>query len=365
MTIAESLTKLSTDLSAAYDAVAAKGGTVPTEKNTNNLSTAISSITGGGGDDDPYVVPEFDGGLYGAIAYLDDDGQVQYYTAPNSGSLLLTGSSQPQDTIATLPGGERIRRGQLLAYSFGSNVLTSPPSYFCVNMTNLRRLYGLETRMWSSIGSHFLQSCFNFNQPLTLPASVTSISANFMQACYSFNQPISLPSGLKSINNYFLAYCYSFNQPVTLPTGLTTVGTNFLGYNYTFNKSIDLPSTLQTIGASFLCQNYNFNRGLTLPDGLTSISNEFLYGCDLFNQPLTLPATLASVGTSFMYRCNNYTSILTLNTEAHPTDNNTLSANGNTAPMYVTGVTLAGPYAQVWKDALPDHSYRKLIVATE
>lgn len=52
MSIATNLQKLETDITNAYDAVQTKGGTIPTDKNTNNLATAISSISGGGGDID-------------------------------------------------------------------------------------------------------------------------------------------------------------------------------------------------------------------------------------------------------------------------------------------------------------------------
>lgn len=47
MSIATKLTKLETDITSAYSAVQAKGGTIPTNKNTENLATAISSISGG------------------------------------------------------------------------------------------------------------------------------------------------------------------------------------------------------------------------------------------------------------------------------------------------------------------------------
>lgn len=49
MSIASELTKLETDITNAYDAIQTKGGTIPSNKNTENLSTAISSISGGGG----------------------------------------------------------------------------------------------------------------------------------------------------------------------------------------------------------------------------------------------------------------------------------------------------------------------------
>ena len=49
MSIASELTKLETDITNAYSAIQTKGGTIPSNKNTENLSTAINSISGGGG----------------------------------------------------------------------------------------------------------------------------------------------------------------------------------------------------------------------------------------------------------------------------------------------------------------------------
>ena len=51
MSVATELTKLNTNIKNAYDEIATKGGTVPQNKNTDNLATAISSISGGGGSD--------------------------------------------------------------------------------------------------------------------------------------------------------------------------------------------------------------------------------------------------------------------------------------------------------------------------
>lgn len=44
MSIATNLQKLETDITNAYSAVQTKGGTAPSDKNTNNLPTAINSI---------------------------------------------------------------------------------------------------------------------------------------------------------------------------------------------------------------------------------------------------------------------------------------------------------------------------------
>lgn len=48
MSIATKLTKLETDITNAYNVVVSKGGTLPTDKNTENLPDAINSIQTGG-----------------------------------------------------------------------------------------------------------------------------------------------------------------------------------------------------------------------------------------------------------------------------------------------------------------------------
>ena len=48
MATADLLQELATDLQNAYTAVSNKGGTIPANKNTNNLATAIASIPSGG-----------------------------------------------------------------------------------------------------------------------------------------------------------------------------------------------------------------------------------------------------------------------------------------------------------------------------
>lgn len=72
MSIATKLTKLETDITSAYDAVQTKGGTIPSDKNTNNLPTAINSIPSGG----PTSITTFsivNNGTYGYLNHLVTD----------------------------------------------------------------------------------------------------------------------------------------------------------------------------------------------------------------------------------------------------------------------------------------------------
>lgn len=46
MSIQSQITRINNNIKAAYNAVAAKEGQIPEEKNSNNLATAINSIEG-------------------------------------------------------------------------------------------------------------------------------------------------------------------------------------------------------------------------------------------------------------------------------------------------------------------------------
>lgn len=56
MAIADTINSMKTNITNAYNAIQVKGGTVPTNKNLTNLSTAINSIPAGGGIEDVATV---------------------------------------------------------------------------------------------------------------------------------------------------------------------------------------------------------------------------------------------------------------------------------------------------------------------
>lgn len=56
MAIADTINSMKTNITNAYNAIQTKGGTVPTNKNLANLSTAINSIPAGGGIEDVATV---------------------------------------------------------------------------------------------------------------------------------------------------------------------------------------------------------------------------------------------------------------------------------------------------------------------
>lgn len=77
MAISDELNTLKTNILSAYNTIQAKGGTIPTNKNTQNLSDAINTIQGGGSVSSPLFSGSYDRNGLKQIGWTDTD--VDYY----------------------------------------------------------------------------------------------------------------------------------------------------------------------------------------------------------------------------------------------------------------------------------------------
>ena len=80
MAIADTINSMKTNITNAYNAIQTKGGTVPTNKNLENLSTAINSIPAGGGIEDVATVAALK-----AKCTAENVGKFYKYTGTSSG----------------------------------------------------------------------------------------------------------------------------------------------------------------------------------------------------------------------------------------------------------------------------------------
>lgn len=259
----------------------------------------------------------------------------------------------------------------------------------------------------SYIGDGFLEGCYSFNQPLTIPDSIAGIGKEFMMACRTFNQHLTLPANLNSIGNYFMANCYSFNQPLTIPDKSKYIGSQFLYFCYSFNQPLILPSNMPFIASYFMTYCYSFNQPLTIDSAqvdfqfmvncysfnqpltflknnvvvddyfmsycqsfnqpltidFSRIGNNFMSTCYSFNQPLVIPSTLTEIGEQFMYECYSFT-FLNYNASVYPTNYSLTQSINSKTSTFGTGIKITGTKAAELKAALPDRTnspYRKLV----
>ena len=147
-------------------------------------------------------------------------------------------------------------------------------------------------------------------------------------------------------------------------TNVTQISNNFLTYCANLTQ-LELPSTVTSIGNYFLYQCTSFNYPIDLSN-ITTIGNYFLSGCSSFNQNLVIPSTMTSIGSYFLYSCDRMTGTITCNADASiiPTSNYIMATEFAQATMYTTGITLVGPYAQLWRAKFSNRKvspYRKTI----
>lgn len=102
MAIADTINLMKTNITNAYNAIQTKGGTIPTNKNLENLSTAINSIEAGGGIEDVATVAALQ-----AKCTADNAGKVYRYTGTTSGNYIKGALYvvHYDDTTANYDGG--------------------------------------------------------------------------------------------------------------------------------------------------------------------------------------------------------------------------------------------------------------------
>lgn len=104
MTIASEITRIQTNIANAYTEISNKGGTLPATEDSDNLATAIGTITGGSGQDviEAYKLPDdavistayadFNNGILNSYAYETNGGGIHFpidFTANNGDVLEL------------------------------------------------------------------------------------------------------------------------------------------------------------------------------------------------------------------------------------------------------------------------------------
>ena len=306
MSIASEIEDLNTNLTAAKNAVTTKGGTVG-DTGLAGLASEIATIPSGGSLAN-----------YGSITYLDANNVEQTLTLATEEDYLelTTGGTSMLITI----NGVDVIKSQITGVTIADGV-TYIPGQFCNGCTNLKTV--------------------------VVPSSVHFIGSRVFNGCDVTNASLSLDNVVK-------------------------IEDNFLSSNSHFNSPISLPRIME-IGDGFLIYCGGFDSSLTINDDCEIIGSGFLRGCESFAQQLSLPSgiktALVNPGDRFMQECKKFTGPLVCNCNASQmsTSNNVLSSTDVTAPLYVTGVTLTGTYANDWKTKFPDRTsspYRKLVVGS-
>lgn len=336
MTLASDINSMYAHTKQTYDSLEALGASMPEDKNLENLATAFDSLP-----IEPH--PRF-GHLYttanpkGIDLPTYEDWEALCVSSPYSPPpfTFSFGTVNREDVTGLIIGNEVDNVGE----AFMAN---------CQNLISIKGVEKLKT-----IGKYFLYECINFNSPISLHPELTTIPQSFLAYCRSFNYPLIIPNNVTLIGGQFMLYCSAFNSPITFSNSLQTIQTSGGGY----------------IGG-FMSECNAFNQPIVFPNSLQDIQSGGLVHCDNFSESVTLPSssTPIYINKYMLMSSDNFIGPLVCNcppdTSSSSTNDTFLTTTNVNSPKYQEGVVLTGPYAQQWKNYLPNKTtspYRKIVL---
>ena len=247
MSIADELTQLATDISNAYSAINTKGGTIPANKNTNNLATAISTISGSAKPEETKTV---------ALDMANGDqvvtptaGSVLTQVTVEKPSTMIPSNIKKNITIGGVTGTLEAEETDIVAdYSniltLGAGALrpsaswvgnglkrinlpnlTSVGNYVCYQNTTLKKV---EMPSLTSSGISPFYGCTNLEY-LDV-SSLTTLPTSFASNCSSLQTLILPYKQISSVNND--SFSWTSLTKWNFPTAILVNDSAFRALNY-------------------------------------------------------------------------------------------------------------------------------------
>jgi hypothetical protein len=176
---------------------------------------------------------------------------------------------------------------------------------------------------------------------------------------------VALGTNAAYVSVYFLSNC-SLLTTITGVENLIYVGNYFLYNCSSLNCNLNF-ERLYSCGSRFMTGCTSFNGTLQIPE-IHEVAAYFMNNCTSFAQTLTFPSKVTSAGNNIMYNCDSFTNLVfNCDPNNFVSHANSFATTNASAPMYTTGITVTGTYANEFKTYFPDNSsspYRKIIVAS-
>lgn len=197
MSIASEIERIKTNIANAYVELESKGATLPTERNSDNLSNVITTVPTGGGDME--LEQSF-------MSNIDNTRGSNCTKLPNATTSIGTYAFYNRTNLAlkSLPSG-----------------VTSIGNYAFYNCTNLA-LSNLPSGI-TSISIYSFYNCTNLALK-SLPSDTTYIGAYAFYKCSNIVLT-SLPENINTLGNFAFNQCTKLAL-TSLPSGITTIPNN-------------------------------------------------------------------------------------------------------------------------------------------
>lgn len=347
MSIATNLEKLETDITNAYSAINTKGGAIPSDKNTNNLSTAISSIPSGGGD----AVIEKDVNFYDYGGTLVDS-----YTSSEFANLSSLPNNPTQEGLTAQGWNWTLSNAKTYVNNYGKldigqNYDTSDgKTKLYVEIQEYKKhvyvgfgINGSATINWgdnttstltgTSISTvvyaeHTYSQSGDYVITIESSANINILgsndgsyiftgrhdTANQNRAVLNSVKKIELGNHVTKIGSYGFAFMPSLEY-VTIPTSVTSIEADMFFYCNSIKFCV-IPKGITSIPTNAFQNCYSLE-GISLSETCSTLNSNSFYGCSKLKR-ITIPTGATSLGSNIFYNCyslkevilpNNYTAI--------------------------------------------------------
>lgn len=428
MSIASQIEDYADGLTAAYGMVSQRGGTMPAQKNMNNLATAIATIPSGGTTPTTPTIT--------SATYNSNDGTIEI-TGTNFGSspvvkvfnraadeyqsVTVTSSS---NTSAVVPVGNQtfgyysrvimVENGglesavkfvygdfanlgasgpQVILWAYHSNATKYPLDAYGASMSTCTSgNYGtsVSNALQNPYTIGFAATPFDPQSTATIVLSpairgfeirtgITTLSCagNFLGTCKKLSQPVGLADVTTIASNGFLGGSSEFNAPIDT-SKIEDFGARFLTLCTAFNQPLDL-SSATAIGVEFLRDCMAFDQELRFIG--TSASHITIYGDNFLRDAMSQSKTITfeycdiagqNGGAYFIYDTFSLGEIIFRNTTVATAASNSFSIyyHASDSPAYVDGIKISGDSTSVnavltnYPTQSTTNGYRRLVQGT-